>query len=64
MDIDLNTVRIAVTLVSLLLFVALMVHSWSRRRQPEHAAAAQLPFMGEEQRASATTTHVRAGEQK
>jgi hypothetical protein len=51
MDIDLNTVRIAVTLVSLLLFVALMVHSWSRRRLPEQPAAA-------------TPAHARAGEQK
>jgi len=49
MDIDLNILRIGVTLVSLALFVALMVHSWSRRRLPEHSAAALLPFIGEEQ---------------
>jgi len=48
MDIELNTLRIAVTLASLALFVALMVYSWSRRRAPEYAAAAMLPFMGEE----------------
>jgi hypothetical protein len=45
---DLNDARIAVTLVSLVLFVALMAHTWSRRRQAEHADAALLPFMGEE----------------
>jgi predicted branched-subunit amino acid permease len=53
MDLDLNTVRIGVTLASLALFVVLMVHSWSRRRQPEHAAAAMLPFIGEDSPATA-----------
>jgi cytochrome c oxidase cbb3-type subunit 4 len=47
MDFDLNTLRIGVTLASLLLFVALVAHSWSRRRLPEHDAAAMLPFIGE-----------------
>ena len=64
MDIDLNVLRIAVTLVSLALFLVLMVHSWSRRRLPEHTAAAQLPFIGEVQPASTTTARARAGEQK
>ncbi|MDE2613605.1 MAG: cbb3-type cytochrome c oxidase subunit 3 [Burkholderiales bacterium] len=45
---DLNDVRIVVTLVSLALFVALFVHTWSRRRSGEHAAAAQLPFQEED----------------
>ena len=48
MDIDINTVRVGVTLFSLALFLALMVHSWSRSRQSEYAAAAMLPFVGEE----------------
>jgi len=43
---DINDLRIAVTLVSLVLFLALMVHTWSRRRAAEHADAALLPFMG------------------
>ncbi len=47
MDMDLNTLRIGVTLSAFALFVALIAHSWSRRRQPEHAAAAMLPFVGE-----------------
>ena len=45
---DINDLRIAVTLVSLLLFVALMVHTWSRRRSVDYAQAALLPFEGEE----------------
>jgi cytochrome c oxidase cbb3-type subunit 4 len=43
---DINDLRIAVTLASLVLFLALMVHTWSRRRSAEHADAALLPFMG------------------
>lgn len=43
---DINDIRIAVTVASLVLFVALMVHTWSRRRSAEHADAALLPFMG------------------
>ena len=42
---DLNDIRIAVTLVSLALFVALAVHTFSRRRRAEHEAAAALPFI-------------------
>jgi cbb3-type cytochrome oxidase subunit 3 len=54
-EIDLNTLRIAVTLASLLLFVALVVHSWSRRRAAEHADAAMLPFIDEQAGAAAAT---------
>lgn len=45
---DVNDLRIAVTLASLVLFVALVVHTWSRRREAEHEAAARLPFADEE----------------
>ena len=41
---DLNDIRSAVTLASLVLFVALALHTWSRRRRAEHEAAAALPF--------------------
>ncbi len=41
---DVNTLRIAVMVASLALFVALMRHTWSRRRRAEHDAAAMLPF--------------------
>ena len=45
---DINDLRIAVTVVSLALFVALMLHTWSRRRSAEYDAAAQLPFLEED----------------
>jgi cbb3-type cytochrome oxidase subunit 3 len=44
---DLNAIRIAVTVTSLVLFVALVLHTWSRRRSAEHDAAAALPLQGE-----------------
>ena len=44
---DLNDIRAAVTLTSLVLFLALVVHTWSRRRHAEHEAAAALPFADE-----------------
>ena len=44
---DINDIRIAVTLSSLVLFIALIAHTWSRKRKPEHDAAALLPFTGE-----------------
>jgi cytochrome c oxidase cbb3-type subunit 4 len=43
---DINDLRVTVTVISLVLFLALMVHTWSRRRSAEHADAALLPFMG------------------
>ena len=45
---DVNDLRIVVTLASLVLFIALMVHTWSRRRNAEHEAAALLPFQEDE----------------
>lgn len=44
---DVNDLRIAVTLVSLVLFLALMACTWSRSRKAEYDAAALLPFSGE-----------------
>ena len=49
---DINDLRIAVTVVSLALFIALMVHTWSRRRRAEYEAAALLPFAEEEPQAT------------
>lgn len=48
MSIDLNMLRSIVTVVSLVLFVALMVWTWSRHRKSGFDEAAQLPFMDEE----------------
>lgn len=42
---DVNDLRVAVTLASLTLFIVLMVHTWSRRRVADHEAAARLPFI-------------------
>lgn len=54
---DVNTLRIAVTLVSLVLFLALVAHTWSRRRNAEHADAALLPFLGSDEVASKEPAH-------
>jgi hypothetical protein len=58
---DINDIRVAVTVLSLVLFLALVVHTWSRRRRPEHEAAAMLPFAGEAGEAGAPA---RQGEDK
>jgi cytochrome c oxidase cbb3-type subunit 4 len=44
---DINDLRVVVTLLSFALFIALAMHTWSRRRRPEHDAAARLPFADE-----------------
>jgi cytochrome c oxidase cbb3-type subunit 4 len=45
--VDVNDLRIAVTLVSMVLFLGLVAHTWSRRRSADHEEAARLPFSGE-----------------
>jgi len=44
---DINTLRIAVTVTGLVLFLALVAHCWSRRRAQEYHDAAMLPFLDE-----------------
>ena len=44
---DINTLRIAVTVAGLVLFLALVVYCWSRRRAREYHDAAMLPFLDE-----------------
>ena len=44
---DVNDLRITITLVSLVLFLALMARTWSHSRRAEYDAAAMLPFSGE-----------------
>ena len=46
---DVNDLRITVTVISLLLFLVLMVHTYSRKRRSEHEQAAHLPFLGEDE---------------
>jgi len=45
---DMNDVRSAVTVLSLLLFIALMVWTWRPQARRDHEAAARLPFEGED----------------
>ncbi len=42
---DLNTLRIAVTLLSLALFVGIVAWSWSRGNRARFDEAARLPFV-------------------
>jgi cytochrome c oxidase cbb3-type subunit 4 len=49
MNMDVNDLRITVTVISLLLFLALMVHTYSRKRTAEHTQAERLPFLGEDE---------------
>ena len=45
---DVNDLRVAVTLTGFVLFLALVVHTYSRRRRADHEAAAMLPFLEED----------------
>ncbi|MBC7715940.1 MAG: CcoQ/FixQ family Cbb3-type cytochrome c oxidase assembly chaperone [Pseudorhodobacter sp.] len=44
MEIDVNLLRVAVTVVSFVVFIAIVVWAWSRRNQAAFDEAAQLPF--------------------
>jgi cytochrome c oxidase cbb3-type subunit 4 len=44
---DINDLRVTVTLVSFVLFLGLVGHAWSRRRAADYQEAANLPFSGE-----------------
>ena len=46
---DVNDLRSAVTVIGLLLFLVLVASVYSQRRRDEYEAAAQLPFVGEEE---------------
>jgi len=45
---DVNSLRIAVTVAGFVLFLLLVRYTWQRQRAADHAQAAQLPFMGED----------------
>ncbi len=55
---DVNTLRVAVMIAGFLLFIALMAHTWSKRRRHEHDEAAMLPF------SSDTEGHLRLTEKQ
>jgi cytochrome c oxidase cbb3-type subunit IV len=44
---DVNDLRVIVTVAGLALFLALVARTWSRRARAAHDEAAQLPFAGE-----------------
>ncbi len=48
---DLNDLRSAVTVCGLLLFLALVVWAWSGRRREAFREAADLPLVGDDERA-------------
>ncbi len=45
---DVNDMRSAVTVALFLLFLALVVYTWSRKRKAEYDEAARLPFADEQ----------------
>jgi hypothetical protein len=42
---DVNELRTIVTVSGFVLFVVLVIRTWSSRNRSEHQAAAQLPFL-------------------
>jgi len=44
MNIDLNTLRSVVTVISLLVFLGIVAWAWSRRNRERFDEAARLPF--------------------
>jgi cytochrome c oxidase cbb3-type subunit 4 len=45
---DVNDVRVAVTVAGLVLFLALWVWTWNRKRKSAFDEAARLPFAGDD----------------
>jgi cytochrome c oxidase cbb3-type subunit 4 len=48
LNMDVNTLRVAVTLLSLVAFVGIVCWAWSRKNAVAFAEAAQLPLMEDE----------------
>jgi len=44
---DINDLRAAVTVISLLVFLGIVIWAWSRRNRERFDEAAQLPFQDE-----------------
>lgn len=42
---DVNTLRITVTVLSFMAFIGIVVFAWTRRNQAAFSEAAQLPFV-------------------
>lgn len=54
MDMDINTLRSFITLLSLAMFIGLMVWTWNRHQKRGFDEAAQLPFLDDDQAGSTT----------
>ena len=48
MELDVNFWRSVVTVIGLVLFLALVGRTWSRKSRPAHDEAALLPFMDDD----------------
>lgn len=60
---DVNTLRIAMLVIGLTAFLALVVWAWSRSRKADFDAAAALPFNDEApRREPSSSTAVRGGQ--
>ncbi|KPF48801.1 hypothetical protein IP87_09470 [beta proteobacterium AAP121] len=59
---DVNDLRAIVTLSGLVLFLVLVVRTWSSRNRSEHQAAALLPFLDDPTETAAARAEQR-GEQ-
>jgi cytochrome c oxidase cbb3-type subunit IV len=46
---DVNDLRIAVTVFSFIVFLGIVRFTWSRRRRDEYGVAEQLPFLEEKE---------------
>jgi len=44
MDMDINTIRAAITVAAFLTFLAIVAWAWSSRRREDFEAAARLPL--------------------
>ena len=44
MDLDINALRSATTLISFVVFIAIVCWAWSKRRASDFQEAANLPF--------------------
>ena len=47
MNVDVNDLRVAVTVMSFLAFIGIVVWAWQRRNLARFDEAAQLPFVAE-----------------
>jgi cytochrome c oxidase cbb3-type subunit 4 len=59
---DLNDIRIATTLISFVLFIALVRWAWQAKRRSAFDEAAQLPFADEAAEGTKNTSRIAEGQ--